>query len=125
MADKWHKSAKDRAEIVLDEWIVKPNHLHGIVIITGVDLDKRKGGRSVAPIGTKPKSISALISGFKSVTTKRINAIRETPGSPVWQRGYSEYIIRSESSANRIRQYIMENPMRWEEDPEYPAARGD
>jgi len=50
---------------------------------------------------------------FKSVTTKQINAIRNTPGAPVWQRNYYEHIIRSEKSLLNIQRYISGNPQRW------------
>ena len=123
VADEWRRSAKVRAEIELDEWIVMPNHLHGIVIITGGGLGMRRGDRPVAPTGPKPKSIGALIAGFKSATTKRINAMRGTPGSLVWQRGYYDHVVRGEAPLKRIRQYIRENPLRWDEDPENPVVR--
>jgi hypothetical protein len=41
---------------------------------------------------------------------------------PVWQRNYFEHIIRNEESLNRIRQYILENPARWEFDRENPLT---
>lgn len=50
--------------------------------------------------------------------------MRSTPGVPVWQRNYYEHIVRSEESLTRIRQYIVDNPARWEEDPENPQAVG-
>jgi hypothetical protein len=55
--------------------------------------------------------------------TTRINQLRDTPGVPVWQRNYYEHIIRDEESLNRIRQYITDNPIRWEFDPENPDAK--
>ncbi len=127
VADEWCRSAEIRAEIELDEWVVMPNHLHGVVLITDVDLGERRGNgrgdRPVAPTGPRPKSVGALIAGFKSATTKRINAMRGTPGRPVWQRGYYDHIVRGENSLNRIRQYIRENPLRWHEDPENPLGK--
>ncbi|MEW6162225.1 MAG: hypothetical protein AB1606_02740 [Nitrospirota bacterium] len=54
------------------------------------------------------------------MSTKQINIIRNTSGVPVWQRNYYEHIIRNEDELNRIRQYIIENPFRWEDDPENP-----
>ncbi len=68
-----------------------------------------------------PKSLGALIAGFKSAVTKRINESRETPGAPVWQRNYHEHVIRNESSLNDIRLYIQTNPACWAEDNENPA----
>ncbi len=61
-----------------------------------------------------------IVRQFKTFSARRINELRGTPGTPVWQRNYYEHIIRNESSLNRIRQYIAENPARWDADPENP-----
>ena len=119
-AEEWLKSAQVRTEIELDTWVVMPNHIHGIVMITD---DRRKSDRSVAPSGPRPRSLGALMAGFKSAATKRINTMRGTPGASVWQRNYYEHVIRNESALNRIRQYITDNPAKWSEDPENPAVR--
>ncbi len=117
--DEWLKSAKIRREIELDEFIIMPDHLHGIVIIHDID---RRGDRPVAPtnpdvvenpMGPKPKSIASFVAGFKSATTKRINEIRHTPGTSAWQRNYYEHIIRNEIELHRIREYIKYNPVNW------------
>jgi REP element-mobilizing transposase RayT len=133
---EWLRSAEIRREIELDEWVVMPNHIHAIIAI----IDHRRGDRPVAPTrentqshrltGPRPKSISALLAGFKSAVTKQINQIRRTPSVPVWQRNYYEHIIRNEDELNRIRQYIANNPAQWALDRENPAVgekerRGD
>ena len=124
-AEEWLKSAQVRSEIELDTWVVMPNHVHGIVMIT----NRGRGGRPVAPTGAgglRSSSLGALIAGFKSAATRRINATRGTLGASVWQRNYYEHVIRDESALNRVRQYIADNPARWSEDPENPAVnRGD
>ena len=66
--------------------------------------------------------MGAIIGQIKSVVAKQINALRNTPGVPVWQRNYYEHIIRDNESLTRIRQYIVENPARWAVDRDYPAA---
>ena len=128
--EEWLKSTRIRAEIESDSWVVMPNHFHAIVFITDAqgrqtyrphELTSRKtGDRPVAPTGPTPKSLGSLMSGFKSASTVRINSIRNTPRFPVWQRNYHEHIIRGEDSLNRIRQYIIDNPSKWDEDPENP-----
>ena len=70
--------------------------------------------------GPKPKSIGSFIAGFKPTVTKRINDMRNARGTPIWQRNYYEHVIRDEDDLNRIRQYIMENPVRWAEDENNP-----
>ena len=65
--------------------------------------------------------LSEIVRAFKSFSARRINAVRRTPGIPVWQRNYYEHIIRNEIEWERIRLYIQENPRRWQEDAENTA----
>jgi len=139
--EEWLKSAEIRKEIELDDFVIMPNHFHGIVIINqeinsdfmknDVDFqDNNVGANGRSPlhqiqssppkISMKPKSISSLIAGFKSATTKKINIIRNTPQNPVWQRNYYDHIIRNDESLTRIREYIQNNPLSWENDQLHP-----
>ncbi len=68
------------------------------------------------PHGTVPGSLGAIMQNFQSVTTRKINRIRKTPGARLWQRNYWEHIIRNETELNRIRNYIINNPKNWDED---------
>ncbi|MGB3712826.1 MAG: transposase [Candidatus Promineifilaceae bacterium] len=102
--------------VILDEWIVMPNHLHGIVVLV-----KRKGAGSSQPsVFGYPRSgsLSTIIGTYKSMVTRRINNLRHTPGGKLWQRGYYERIVRNERELNAIRQYIRANPERWKDDRE-------
>ncbi|GAB4530186.1 MAG: transposase [Pleurocapsa sp.] len=126
--------------LILDEWIIMPNHFHGIMIIADTF---RRGGSRIAPtIETastltrkdviltdknlpinpelKRKSLGRLIGAFKTVSTKKINLISNTPGKKVWQRNYYEHIIRNEKALNNIRQYIINNPLSWHKDQLHP-----
>jgi len=127
--DEWEKSAQIRAEIELGAYVIMPNHFHAVVIITARPEDGT-GDRPVAPTtvaptanGPRPQSIGALMAGFKSSVTKRINEIRKTPGIPVWQRNYYEHIIRNDEEHNRIHLYIEANPANWQEDKENPEMK--
>ena len=51
--------------------------------------------------------------GFKSFSAKRVNELRGTKGVAVWQRGFYEHVVRNEEELNRIREYIVGNPVRW------------
>ena len=117
--DEWLRSVQIRREIELDAFVVMPNHLHGIVVIRDVGAH----GRAPLPLAPHrpPRSLGSFVAGFKSAVTKRINRIRGTPGLPVWQRNYYEHIVRDERELDRVRQYIAENPLRWDQDPENPA----
>ena len=66
--------------------------------------------------GPPPRSLGALMAGFKGITTKRINRLLQTEGARVWQRNYYDRIIRTEDEGRRIRQYIESNPARWAND---------
>ena len=118
---EWYYSVHIRNEIELfeNEFIVMPNHIHGIVRIidnvgaTGWSPLQQQLGR---PHGPLKKSLSSFVAGFKSSVTKQINQIRQTPGIPVWQRNYYEHIIRDTDDLSRIHYYISDNPKNWNND---------
>jgi len=114
--EAWRWLAVQYEYVHLDQYVVMPNHLHGLIVIRGT----RRGGSRTAPTA-KRKPLGRLVAAFKTVSTKRINEMRGTPGLPVWQRNYYEHVVRSEDELNRVRQYILDNPTRWEEDRENPA----
>ena len=111
----------------VDEFIVMPNHVHGIIVLTAIAATHAMvGATHASPLrahGPKQQSVASIVGAFKSATAKRINALRGTPGSPVWQRNYYEHIIRDETSLNRICQYILDNPAHWATDRENPQAK--
>ena len=140
--------------ISLDEWIIMPNHLHGIITISktpcrggsgtapprksdciSLEYTTARGGSRTAPTReqgntttgdgsrtapTKRKPLGRLIGAFKTVSTKQINELRNKKSPPVWQRNYYDHIIRNEKSLNRIKEYIIKNPLKWEFDTENP-----
>ena len=126
------KTSEMRPNIHLDEFIIMPNHIHGIIEITN-----RRGTMRRAPsmhryptsyrapkveqFG-KPTSntIPTIIRGYKSALTKQINILRNQPGVPVWQRNYFEHIIRNEKEMNETREYIINNPLKWDLDKQNP-----
>lgn len=122
MLKEWLKTADVRKNVELDEFIVMPNHFHGIIVLTDV------GARRVAPTEHRHRlassSIGAIIGQFKSIVTKHINKMWNTLQAPVWQRNYYEHVIRDDESLNLIREYIQTNPLRWELDRENPNRKG-
>jgi putative transposase len=123
----------------LDVFVVMPNHLHGIIILTGRHtagrgeaFARQSQGRpqsipaNASPLrsahGTQPGALAAIVQNFKSVSTRKINRTRATPGMPVWQRNYHEHIIRDENEFSRIREYIVNNPLQWAVDRENPLV---
>jgi REP element-mobilizing transposase RayT len=79
--------------------------LHGILVILGDE--------DLPVAGVKRKPLGRLIGAFKTVSTKKINLLRDTTGARFWQRNYYEHIVRDEEDLNRIRRYIAANPRRW------------
>jgi len=119
--ETWLWLADQYEFVYLDEFVVMPNHLHGIIVIC----DARKGGsRAALTAEGRRKPLGQLVGAFKTVSTKRINGIRSTPGLPVWQRNYYERVIRNDEELNRVRQYMVDNPAHWEEDRENPNNVG-
>jgi len=123
----WKWLAQQYDYVRLNQYVIMPNHLHGIIII-------RRGSSRTAPLMTyiggsrtapppnmpKRKSLPRLIGAFKTTSTKQINIFRHKPGYKLWQRNYYEHIIRSEEELYNIRQYIIDNPARWQTDKENP-----
>jgi REP element-mobilizing transposase RayT len=134
VTQEWLLSAELRPEIGIDEFVVMPNHFHGIVtLLRPQSLKPSDGARDAGPHGRAPRgtadqpsvraprSLGSFIAGFKGAATARINAVRGMAGVPVWQRNYHERIIRSEDELTRTRQYILDNPLNWPNDPENRA----
>jgi putative transposase len=124
---EWQRSANIRREIDIDEFVIMPNHIHGIVFIHETDAVGAHGRapqQNIDHTGTayrKPRSLGSFVAGFKAACTTKINSHRNTPGKPVWQRNYYEHVIRNEKDLDQIRQYILDNPAKWKLDEEYPA----
>ena len=117
VAKAWEWLAVQYTYVLLDEYVVMPNHLHGLIAIT----DHGRGGSRTAPTsGRKP--LGRLIGAFKTVSSKRINLACNTLGQPVWQRNYYEHVVRNDDSLTRIRRYILDNPARWSVDRENPLV---
>ena len=121
----WIEIPNHFSNVHLDEYIIMPNHLHGIVMI---DINCRGGvtpphikGRGTLPLQQK-RPLGHIIGYFKYQSTKYINKIYGLPGRAIWQRNYYEHIIRNENELNHIREYILYNPLQWQFDRENPAG---
>jgi putative transposase len=155
VAQIWHRIPQHFPNAYLDEFVVMPNHIHGILWLghdrDGVDRDgddipagaKHSAvqssvipkiklpnaspqphhgtttphhGTTTPPHGTKSGSVCAIVQNFKSISTRKINQIHQTPGSRIWQRDYYERIIRDDVALDRVRTYIRNNPRSWAKD---------
>jgi len=107
--------------VILDEFVVMPNHVHGIVVINKDDDSRELEMLETPNLGVstkkwKPATLGVIINQYKRVCT--INARKITPDF-AWQSKYYDHIIRNDDSFQRIKKYIYENPLKWDEDKFY------
>lgn len=112
----WEQLSHHYPHVQLDAFVVMPNHVHGIIILTDYDMP----GAGLRPAPTKRHELSEIVRAFKSFSSRRINELRNTPGVEIWQRNYYDHIIRNEKSLSLIRLYIRTNPLMWIHDPDNP-----
>jgi len=120
----WHALPIRFPHTHLDEFVIMPNHVHGIIVIDRRgELHVRPDRSAVGQSGTPPNSLSRIIQAFKSITTQQYtHAVKEALVEPfdrrLWQRNYYERIIRNEDELDRVQKYIRDNTLNWESDPE-------
>lgn len=128
--NEWFNTECIRDNVLLDAFVVMPNHIHGIIEIfdvynqsVGVFRDTPLRDRTIndnaiyhAKFESPSNNLGAIVRGYKSAVTKRINQISQTPGTKIWQRNYYDHIIRNEQSLHQIREYIKYNPKNWKRD---------
>jgi putative transposase len=123
----WNNLPGHYVNIKLDSACIMPNHFHGIINIVDA-ADMVGAGLKPALTGSacavRHHGLAEIIRGFKTFSAKHINTLRNNPGCPVWQRNYYERIIRGDDELSRAREYIVNNPMKWELDKENPKNCG-
>jgi putative transposase len=98
-AEEWQQIPGSFARVSLDEWIIMPDHLHGILVFQ-------------PPRGPKGPALGTVVGQFKSAVTRRIRwdlKRREF----AWQERFHDTIVRDEAALEKIRAYIRDNPARW------------
>ena len=131
VAEEWLKTEQIRAGVQLDQWVLMPNHLHGIIVLlegstlpqagetkTFLAMEPPHWGGSTKRSRLKPNSLGAIIGQFKSSCTKRIWVAENRDFS--WHPRFYDHIIRDERSLNNIRAYIVNNPTKWALDKDNP-----
>lgn len=109
--DCWLELAQSNSFVQHDTWVIMPNHLHGILMLSEPPEDSASG----------PKPLGRLIGAFKTTSTRRVNVLRDALGAPLWQRDFYEHIVRNDLDLSRIREYIAANPRTWLQDEYNPA----
>lgn len=137
--EEWLRTKEIRKNIDIDDYVIMPNHFHGIIIIEYNANDNAGATRCVAPnnesqnncrdtmhrvptertFGSSiPNSLPTIIGAFKASVTRRINKTLKSHQS-TWQRNYYEHIIRNDEDLFRIKKYIELNPLKWQLDEYY------
>ena len=110
----WLETVSMRGDVMLDEWVLMPDHFHALIWLEG------ETTTSTAAFGHRvPGSLGAIVGGWKSRVTSLIwqqRELRGWPQIPIWQRGYYDHIVRDEHELTLIRRYIWENPLRVQHD---------
>ncbi|MBE9060547.1 hypothetical protein [cf. Phormidesmis sp. LEGE 11477] len=99
VADELRQVETNYKGITLDQWILEPDSLHALVSLKSTHTKQTDQSR-------KPAMLSAFVAGLKAATAKRINLIRNEPGSPVWQRSYKEQRIEDDRMLFRLRKKL-------------------
>jgi putative transposase len=111
--EEWLKTEKLRKYVILGEFIIMPNHFHGIIIIQNSVQsalhfeDERKNFAA---------SLGSIMINFKAAVTKQCRSLTQNNTLEIWQRNYFDHIIRNEDDLNRCREYIIQNPANWNKD---------
>jgi REP element-mobilizing transposase RayT len=132
----WIALAQHFPHVELDKYVIMPNHVHGIFVITEAVVGARHASprtnatdrathasplQTNLPRGPHSGSVGAIVGSYKSAVSKRINVVRGTQGNSAFQRDYYEHIIRNEREWNAMAAYIRDNPRNWSDDLDNPA----
>src|SRR5829696_2674950 len=128
----WNSVVDIFANIELGEFVVMPNHIHGIVWITGEGSYRihpgtwkhdaiHRVGQLPDPTKIKFETLSNIVGAFKTTAATRVNKLRGIVGVPVWQKSFYDRIVRNNHELNCIQEYIRYNPVKWDEDRENPV----
>ena len=120
--DCWNEIPAHFPFVELGEFVVMPNHVHGIVVINKPVETQYFASLQNGPknrFGPQSQNLASIVRGYKIGVTK----FARQNGIPfVWQARYHDHVIRNASEYERISQYILDNPQKWEED-EYNALQ--
>lgn len=119
---EWLQTAKLRNNVRLDDFVIMPDHFHGIIMLSGptnnwqvaqICENNNKNSFQRKYNDLHSGTLSTIIRAFKAATTKSINEAQNTYGTKLWQRNYYEHIIRDEYDLYFTREYIKNNPHEW------------
>jgi len=124
----WIEIPQHFNNVILDEFVVMPNHVHGIIIIKNkqsrdVAMQRLYRGnyKNMSKISPQSNSLSVIIRSYKSIVVKTINQ-KFSHINFKWQSLFYDHIIRTEQSLYNIRNYIISNPDKWADDGNNPKV---
>ena len=120
VAEEWKKTAEIRESIDLDEWVIMPNHVHGIICLLDTNADNNHIDHGNA-FGPQRNNLASLVRGFKGASTR---STRNAGYDFAWQSRFYDEIIGAEKSLDAIRNYVRNNPLQWELDRYNPVNYG-
>lgn len=103
----WHAIPNHFPHVRRDAYVIMPNHIHGVLVLT----NRASVDHAVGRIA--PGSLGAIVRSFKSAATASIRHLDGMSGHRIWQRNYFERIVRTPAAMRHVRRYIVTNPMRW------------
>ena len=111
--NEWLKTGELRADmnLILDEFVVMPNHFHGIIFIGGNQYNCAESGDN--KFGAQSKNLASIIRGFKMAVT---TFARKNNIDFAWQERFHDHVIRDNEALQNIRGYIYNNPANWGDD---------
>jgi REP element-mobilizing transposase RayT len=110
--EEWLRTAGIRHTVLLDRHIIMPNHLHGIVILT----KDGHGTRGAVGDSGSSRTLSAIVRGFKSAVSARVEKEEVPARLPIWQERFFDRVIRDDPELEKFQRYIDNNPEQWELD---------
>lgn len=127
-SDCWQDIPAHFPFVVLDEFVVMPNHGHGIILINkpvGTDVETQNFAslqtqQTRNRFGPQSQNLASVVRGYKIGVTK---FSRQKEISFGWQERYHDHVIRNDDEHNRIRYYIQQNPSKWNEDTYYASEK--
>ena len=113
-------------QVALHEFVVMPNHIHGLIAIMPSPLVGAQHGcalpRGATSNGVTPGSLGAIVRSFKAIVARRAHKELSWSG-PIWQRNYFERVLRDGQEFANASRYVAENPKKWEWDRENPQFK--
>ena len=115
-SEYWLKIPFHYPEVELDEFIIMPNHLHGIIILN--ELPSVETPYMVSLQGNKQHSLGDVIGKYKAAVTRQSRKMGYKQYH--WQPRFYDRIIRNERELFQIRKYVQQNPLKWEIEKDFP-----